>query len=235
MATPAQGNDWFPGRLPEQAEMFANVKGKIANYTAILPLTAPQVTQITLICNEFNAVYNYVAQVRSTAEAIVEWRKLIFKGVPTGSAAPSPPVFPAYGPVLGSVIGIFTQFRDLVEIIKASPGYTRAIGEDLMIVRPATEAPSAGSVTPELKIKGVSGNTVEIMSSLQGLDAMRIEYIKDGTSAWNIKAFLTSLPANVTIGLAVPGQPETGRIRAILIEKNEDFGNYSPEYPVTLS
>ncbi|MFN0278931.1 MAG: hypothetical protein ACKVRN_10045, partial [Pyrinomonadaceae bacterium] len=61
MATPTQGNDWFPGRLPDQAEMFANVKGKIANYTAILPLTAPQVTQIVLICNEFNAVYNYVA------------------------------------------------------------------------------------------------------------------------------------------------------------------------------
>jgi hypothetical protein len=215
--------------------MFINVKSKIGGYTAILPITAAQTTAITLICNEFANVYNYVLQARATTESLVEWRDIILKGTPVGAAAPAPPAYPVYLALGGSTIGIFTAFRDYVDLIKASPGYTRAIGEDLMIVAVKPEGRVEGEVTPELKIKSTGGHTLQIAGSLQGLDAMRVEYIKDGTSVWHIAAFLTSLPAEISIALATPGQPETGRIRAVLIKKNEEFGNFSPEYPVTLS
>ena len=56
----AQSNDWFPSKLADQLVMFQNVKAKIGGYTAILPITAAQTTEITLICNEFIAVYNYL-------------------------------------------------------------------------------------------------------------------------------------------------------------------------------
>ncbi|MFN0278087.1 MAG: hypothetical protein ACKVRN_05720, partial [Pyrinomonadaceae bacterium] len=160
---------------------------------------------------------------------------IILRGSPTGGAAPAPPTFPAYAPIAGSTIGIITAFRDFVDLIKASPGYTRAIGEDLMIVAVKPDALTEGEITPALKIKPTGGHTLEIAGSLQGLDAMRVEYIKDGTSTWHIAAFLTSLPGEISIALTTPGQPETGRIRAVLIKKNEEFGNFSPEYPVTLS
>ena len=235
MAIPQASGDWFPNRLAEQAEMFQNIKNKIGGYTTVLPITAAQTTQITTICNEFSAVYNYVTQCRATTEALVEWRDLVFRGGTTGAAITSPPAFPIYGAVLGSTRNIFTQFRDLVDLIQASPGYTRAIGEDLMIVAVKPEGRGEGEITPEHKIKLEGGNKVAIVGSLQGLDAMRVEYIKDGTSTWHITAFLTSLPAEIAIPLTPPGQPETGRIRAVLIKKNEEFGNFSPEYPVTLS
>ena len=235
MAIPQASGDWFPNRLAEQAEMFQNIKNKIGGYTAILPITAGQTTAIVALCNEFSIVYNYVLQARATTEALVEWRDIIFRGSPVGGAAPAPPTYPVYSPLVGSTIGIFTAFRDLIEIIKAAPGYTRAIGEDLMIVAVKPESLAPGEVTPDLKIKSAGGSSLQISGSLQGLDAMRVEYIKDGTSIWHIAAFLTNLPAEITIPLTTPGQPETGRIRAVLIKKNEEFGNFSPEYPVTLS
>jgi len=73
-------------------------------------------------------------------EAVTNWRDSIFTGSPAGSAAPPAPVFILAIMPTGSFIGIFEEFRKMVDLIKSSPGYTRAIGEDLMIV-----APVAGS------------------------------------------------------------------------------------------
>ena len=227
--------DWFPRSLPDQLIMFQNVKVKIGGYSAVLPLTLAQTTAITLICNEFIAVYNYVAQARATTESLVEWRDIIFRGSPTGGAAPAPPVYPSYSAVAGSTIGIFTAFRDFVDLIKSSPGYTQAIGEDLMIVATKPEDIAEGSVTPDLKVSTLPGYKVEISGSLQGMDALRVEYIQNGKTEWNIAAFLTKMPGEFVIAGVSPGQAVTGRIRAVFIKKNNEFGNFSPEYPVTLS
>ena len=235
MANPQVSGDWFPNRLADQLVMFQNVKAKIGGYTAVLPITATQTTAITLICNEFIAVYNYVAQARASTESLVEWRDLIF-GAPAGSiAAPAPPVYPVYTAVVGSTLGIFAQFRLLVDLIKASPGYTRAIGEDLMIVAVKPEDAPEAEFTPDLKVSTLPGYKVEISGSLQGMDALRVEYIQNGKTEWNIAAFLTKMPGEFVIAGGSPGQAQTGRIRAVFIKKNTEFGNFSPEYPVTLS
>ena len=70
---------------------------------------------------------------------------------------------------------------------------------------------------------------------MQGMDAMRVEYQRKGASIWSIAAFVTKLPAEFTITPATPGDPESGHIRAIFIKKNEEFGNFSPDYPVTVA
>ena len=70
---------------------------------------------------------------------------------------------------------------------------------------------------------------------MQSMDAMRIDYQRNGTSTWPPVGFFTKMPGETTITPAVPGQPESGRIRAIFIEKNVEVGLYSPEYPVTIS
>ena len=74
--------DWLPSRLAELLVMFQNVAAKIEGYKSILPITGQQVERITLICNEFVAVYNYVTQARATTESLVEWRTLIPKARP---------------------------------------------------------------------------------------------------------------------------------------------------------
>lgn len=227
--------DWFPTRLSNVLVMLQNVRAKIMGYRTILPLTNPQVARIELICDEFEAVYNYVTQARATTESLVAWRDNIFTGSPAGDPAPAPPTFPVYAAVTDSFIGIFTEFRESVDLIKAAPGYTTAIGEDLMIVAPKQEKAIETDVIPDLKVTTAVGYEVSVAGSMQGNDALRVEYQRNGGTGWSIAAFLTKMPGTFTIAPHTPGQPETGRIRAIFIKKNADYGNTSPEYPVTLS
>lgn len=103
----------------------------------------------------------------------------------------------------------------------------------IVAVKPDELVPS--EVTPELKVKTLPGFMVNVAGSMAGFDAMRVEYVRNGSTTWNIAAFLTKLPGEFHIAPATPGQPEAGRIRGVYIKKNEQFGNFSPEYAVTLS
>jgi len=230
--------DWFPTSMPDQLVMFQNVRAKSDVYQTVLPLTVTQVERINLICDIFVNAYTFAAQAKSAMEGVTNWRDNIFTGSPAGTAAPAPPTFVAATMPVGSFIGIFDEFRKMVDLIKSSPGYTRAIGEDLMIVAPQNGGADTNSptnpVTPELKVSTASGYQVVIAGSLKGMDAMRVEY-RPKNGNWTTAAFLTKLPGNFTVTPQTPGDPETGHVRGVLIRKNEPVGNPSPEYPVTVS
>ncbi|MBL8182459.1 MAG: hypothetical protein JNL64_12705, partial [Blastocatellia bacterium] len=63
---------------------------------------------------------------------------------------------------------------------------------------------------------------------------MRVEYRRKGGD-WENAAFLTNTPAGFQVTPAVPGGAEAGHVRAVFIKKNEDYGLWSPDYPVTVS
>jgi len=66
------------------------------------------------------------------------------------------------------------------------------------------------------------------------MDALRVEYARKGGS-FSPVAFLTNTPGGFQITPETPGEPETGHVRAVFIKKNEEYGNYSADYPVTVS
>ncbi len=230
-----KSTDWMPSRLADLLVMFQNIFAKIGGYESVLPLTSDQVKRIQLICNEFIAIYNYVEQAQATTKSLTEWRDFCWKGSPVNDPAPMPPVYPTYNAVANSFIGIFVEFRDLREAIVAAANYTQAIGEDLMIVAIKSEGIAPSEMVPSLKVSTATGYKVNISGSMQGMDAMRVEYLRKGSSEWVTVAFLTKLPAEFTITPAAAGVPEIGNIRAIYIQKNADVGNFSPQYEITIS
>lgn len=234
----AGNKDWLPSRLADQATMFANIDNKIAGYKTILGLTQAQVDDIQLICEAFTGAYNYGEQCRAATVATLKWRDDIIKGTPTGAVAPAPPVFPIANMPNMPKIGSLTLFRELRDIILASPGYTEAIGEDLMIVAPGGgNGPSGptGEVIPDLKCIVGPGYEITISGAMHGMDAMRIEWEANGGSSWALVGFLTRTPGTVIISPPTPGQPVAGRIRARYIHNNVPVNDYSPEYAVTVS
>lgn len=231
-------NDWLPSRLADQATMFENINTKIDTYSGTLGLTVPQVTAIKRICSQFDGAFTYTEQCRATILGVVQWRDDIFKGSPQGDAAPNAPTFPDPPIVAGGKIGIINEFRDLRDIILAAPGYTDTIGQDLMIVGGgAGGGPSApiGEATPDLNVHVATGYEVNIAGAMRGMDAMRIEYQRNGDSSWDLVGFLTRTPGVVIISPHTPGEPEAGRIRGRYIQANAPIGNYSAEYAVTVS
>ncbi|MBK6591008.1 MAG: hypothetical protein IPG22_22335 [Acidobacteria bacterium] len=90
-------------------------------------------------------------------------------------------------------------------------------------------------IAPQPNVSAVGANSVRITGSLNGTDAMRVEYMRKGEDIWNLAAFLTRLPATIVIRPATEGVPESGFIRCILMKNNQDVGQYSPNMSVTIS
>jgi len=224
----------MPYRLPEKLTVFENVKAKIGGYATILPLTNTQLTRITEICDTFIYAYNAIEQSKATMKSLISWRDIILSNEMSPGALPERPMFNNALPPAGATAGIYAEFRKLIEIVKAAPGFTDAIGEDLKIMPPSRNGKPLAEIIPLVKVSNAGGHAVKISGSLDGMDAMRVEYLRKGEENWRTVAFLTSLPEIVSIDPAVKGEPETGSFRFILIKKNKDVGQYSPSMRVTI-
>ena len=165
--------------------------------------------------------------------AATAWRDDVFFGEPTGNPAGRAPVFPVPS---GATFtrGTVTQFIELRELIVALPAYTMAIGEDLGIVGAEITPRPTDEIVPVFKRVSASGHSVTLAGSMQGFDALRVEYAPKGGNFAPV-AFLTNTPGSFQITPATPGGAEIGQIRAIYIRKNAEVGNYSANYPVTLA
>jgi hypothetical protein len=228
---------WFPKNRAKQLLMFTNMKAKIVDYKTVLPLANEKVARIILICDTFIAIYNYVEQTRATTQLLTDYQDLILTadGGTAGALAPAVPVFQTLTLPPDAFVGIFGEFQKLVDDIKHADGYTHGIGEDLMIVAPEGSEMVLDELIAGIKAEPLAGmKKVRISGSLQGMSAIQVQYQPKGTGAVQ-NFFLTKLPADITIASAAPDQPENGFIRAVLIENNQPVGQFSPDYPVTIS
>ena len=225
--------NWWPTAIADQLVLVNNFATKIASYNLALPLTAPQVALAQGLCEAFVGAVNMTELARTTMQAMTQWRDLVLEGEPVGDPVPASPTFPAGGAV-DYTRGTVPQFFKFRELILAAPGYTETIGQDLGLIGAEITPEPEGDVAPDLKIAVVSGYKISVGGSLQGRDALRIEYQRNGGS-WTQVGFITKTPGEVTVTPQTPGQPESGNVRGVFIDENEPFGNFSPSYPVTVS
>lgn len=229
-------NDWMPTRLADLAVMFANVLAKIAGYGPTLPLTAAQVAEIEKLCNEFEGVYSYVVQSKATTESLTEWRDLVLKGGPMGDPMPAPPTYPAFISGLNWIIGVLPRFRELVELIKASDGYTKAIGEDLMIVRVSPNSIVPSEVTPSIKLFPAAHDYhFSIVVENRGDAKMWDLYITRKGGSPTKHGTYEGKAADIFVTPTTPGDAEQIQCYIQLRAKNENYGQPSPSVFVTLN
>lgn len=226
-------NPWWPGGMTDQLVLIQNFQAKIANYQTALGFTAAQITAAVNMCNGFVEAFNLTEQCKATMKAQVQWRDMVFYGTPKGGTLPDSPVFPTRVAPLYTK-GVVTQFMELRDQIVSAPGYTETIGKDLGIVGITVPPVPPSAVTPDLKPIVSLGNWINMTGSMQGMDALRVEYAPAG-GEFKTVAFLTKTPGGFQLSTSVANQPENGVIRAIYIRKNEEYGNFSPNYPVTVS
>lgn len=224
---------WYPGAMPDQLVMYQNFHGKIPLYAAQLRITPEEITAAQALCDAFVDAYNTVEQCKTTMQSMTKWRDMILYGTPTGTPSPAAPVFPV-APTKAYTRGVVDKFFFLRDQIVAAPGYTVSIGEDLGIVGAEITPRQPQDVKPSLKAVPAAGYWVNLSGSMQGMDALRVEYAPKG-GTFKTVAFLTNTPGGFQITPSAPNQPESGHIRAVFIKKNTEFGNFSADYPVTLS
>ncbi len=226
-------NPWWPRTMADQYVLVQNFRNKIENYATPLAMTPADVTAAEGLCDAIMGAYTLTENSRLTMQAMKQWRDLVFTGEPEGTAAPAPPVFPVGGSPAYKV-GSVKLFFALRDRIVAAPGYTALIGEDLGLIGSESAARPESEVTPELKATVSMGNFVNLSGSMQGMDAMRVEYRPNG-GEFSTVAYLTKTPGGFQITPTNPNQPEIGFVRAVFIKKNEEYGNFSPTYQVMVS
>jgi len=223
---------WWPGRLPAQRVLVQNFLAKITTVGPQIGLSPAQIADAVAVCQAFIGAVNAAAQAKSTMKAMTQWRDQVLNGPLVGEPSPQPPVFPVVG-IVNYSNGVVKQFFALRELILAMPGYNTSLGEDLGLIGSEKAGKFMDNTTPELRSVNVSGNSVSLSGSMQGFDAMRVEYApKNG--AFRTVAFLTNLPATFQIDPVSADNAEIGHIRSVFIKRNNDFGNFTPNHPITL-
>lgn len=225
---------YWPGSMADQMLLVQNFLTKIPGYGTVLGLTPAQVTAAEALCEAFIGAVQATDLSKTSMQAMTQWRDEILNGDPDSSATPQAPVFAVVGPVTYPT-GVVKRFARLRDQIVAAPGYTQAIGEDLGIVGAETSRPAPGSIVPELRAETSTGYWVNLSGSMQGMDALKVEYSRDGGANFTTVTFLTNTPGGFQITPQNPNLPEKGMVRAIFVKRNEEIGQYSANYPVTVS
>jgi len=224
---------WWPGTLSAQVLLVQNFSAKIGGYAGTLGWTPAQLSAATALCSSIASAIEVTDQCRTAMLAVTNWREIVLYGQPKGSPGGQAPVFPV---IVGGDYdrGLVNSFFEIRDQIVANNGYTLAMGEDLGIVGAISAVKTPTDTTPELKTVSTSANQVTISGSMQGMPVMRVEYAPKGQTYSSV-AIVTNLPATFVVPKVNPNTPELGTIRTIFVKKNADFGNYSPNYDVTLA
>lgn len=229
-----KNRDWMPTTRAGKFTMFNNVKAKIDGYKTIVGLDNDQVSRIILICDIYIEIYQKAEQIRASVSDLTAWQEVIFNGEPRGDVAPKSPNFTTITLPPDSFIGIFDEFREFVNYIKASPNYTENIGLDLMIVAEDSGGRNLSESSPELKLAAKNDTQVEIAFKKLDADSVEIQYRKAGTEAWSLADKATTSPITHSPQFSTPEQAEKFEYRAIFLVKNERIGLWSPIYTITV-
>ncbi len=215
--------DWFPKTLDGQQNHFMNVKDKIPFYEAPLAMDITEVGRITEICTEVLAVIEHAREAKSTLQSLTDWRNLVLEGPGSGPAT-VPPEFTQMPILTGLKFGLYDEYKNMVAKEKLKAQFTTAIGEDLGWLGAEKPEQIIGDITPAMEFAARPGYEVTVKGKMQGMDGLRIEYRRNGTTDWKNIAFLTSTPGSFIFTPDTPGQPETGDFRCIFIKKNVPVG-----------
>ncbi len=229
--------DWMSPSWAGKAAMFANVAAKIGGYQAALALSNAQVTAVTDLCASYAAVYQHYTQSQAASAAQTDWRDLAMTGEPQGNPLPAPPAAPVWSGPGNAMIGMLKEFRDMRDQWIAAPGYTPALGEDLMIVRIASE-----KIAPELvqpTIKAFAAQTGYMFSIIvdgrEQADAWIVQTRIMPDGGWVNLGTFTGKSADVSISPPESATPLQVQVRVQLRNNNVNYGQLSQIATVTVN
>jgi hypothetical protein len=130
--------------------------------------------------------------------------------------------------------GALNRIFDFVQIIKRSPGYTEAIGQDLGIVGAED---STEHTRPDFSLvaeMGMGCQCVKVRYKKFGHYAVAI-YSKRGTGDWVLLSIDSASPYLDERPLMVDGQPEIRQYRLRFWDAGSENGDWSDVATITVS
>jgi len=130
--------------------------------------------------------------------------------------------------------GAVNRVFALVQVIKASPAYTEAIGLEMGIVG---EEDTTELLIPTFRLVLENGTACQCVRNIfekGDNDAVYLEG-RRGTDPWGFLAIDTESPYLDDRPLLVPGQPEVREYRMRMYDDAQPTGDWSPVQKITVS
>lgn len=237
---------YYPSIIAEQGAWNGNFADKLAQYIAFLALSPTAAAAISADARYLQYTLNqWLQDVRTFSQASTQALAQLESGtgsapyalptfsapaLPPGDATATPPI-PATVPVAP---GALNRIFDFVQMIKRSPGYTDAIGQDLGIVgsedTTVHNAPDYNLVTE----MGTGCQCVKVRFKKYGHYAVSI-YSKRGGTDWELLGIDSASPYEDDRPLLVAGQPEIREYRLRFWDAGSENGEWSSILSVTVS
>lgn len=201
--------DWYPTRLTDLPEWWANLSTVATAQGVADGLTATQVTQINADAPTVATLLNYRTAVDGFAEAYTEYMRIMLTA-PLNTPLPLPPTPPDPIDILVTAQpALEARARLYAGILKADPLYTLQKGELYRIVPPASPGPGTpaiNSATPQI------GSTVALALFKAGYSVLAADMRRNGGDWTQIGIAMTASFTDSTAPL-VPGAPEVREYR----------------------
>lgn len=228
---------FVPGGWAGQADWFFNWDKQMTVVGPSLGFSAAELTRINDDYLMLQFLRDTMVAVEAFTEAITNHRRIMSRGRvgdPTPAFAATPTLTL---PVTADPVppGIWQRNNEDIRRVREAPAFTDETAALLGIIPTETQGLTEGDTQPALTVTLAPGYNVKVAGKMLGMDAIRIDYQRKGSDAWALAAFLTKLPGEFAIAPQTPGAPESGRIRAVFIKNSGEFGQFSPEYPITVS
>lgn len=225
--------DWLLSKtMPEQNTMFENVKLKIGGYKTTYGLSNDWITSVILICDTFTEAYSGVMENRATAKQMDTWFKELLEAKTENAPAAQPPVFTQIALPAGALEGLYKSFRKKMDFFKSNENYTRADGENLMIVAAEGTERNIEDAFPEFKMTVSADNEIAAAYTRREFGGAETQWRAAGSETWlaGDKSGETVVRWTPT-GIELPAKIE---VRGIYLLKNKRVGKWSPIYVLTI-
>ena len=233
-------SDWMSGTLGGKALMFQAIEANLPGLQAALGMDNTQRERALNMAAQFLSAYEFRSQVTAWDDGIGTWFEQMMNGDGdgnTGGLIADPPAAPPYTPTGNPIYGVIKEFRKEREMWLTLPGWTKAIGETLMVVKSESPSLNPVDISPTLKATAAQSNfEVAIVVGDRGDMLMFDVDIRRKGGEFAHFSTLGGKGATVTIPPTTPGEPEVIDIRVRMRDKNnQSVGNVSETRTVTIN
>ena len=223
----------LPIRIGDQIVWLRNFKTKLPTHATTLGLVAGEVTALLLdVDNAIYALDHYRGAVATFPQAAYQRidDALLTPTLP-GTIAWLAFTAPAGTPTAVAYGCLRRLFDFISETIKPAAAYDTAIGMDLGVEAPEVAAPEP-TVVPAFDLRETSGGKLEVVWTKGVFDGVKLEFDLGPAGP---KTDLDLRPNYTLNWMPAPGATAIVKVRLRYLYKGDDFGNWSPWQPWTLT
>jgi hypothetical protein len=227
-------HDLIKAKDADFAAQLLTCKNNLGAYSALLGLTADQVSAQGADADYFNQAVCCQDIADKHAQQRTAWKNIIRKGgdVPA-SGAPAAPTYPSAVPAVAP--GVERRFRDLCGIIKTHPAHNDAMSEALGIQGDEITAPDFSTFKPEFTLE-LSGGQPFARWGWQGksqfLDMLELQVDRGDGHGFVVLAYDTT-PGYLDT-FPIPATAQKWTYKAIFRVGDQRIGQWSNEVSITV-